>query len=281
MQLAPHLSTYREMARAELTAGDGAKAASAFRTAGLRNTQDFAEACKSSGASDKIRLPRQALDALVAANINYYALDSWDVAIARVLGLPYYRRIRADRALSCEPLRVLYLRANARRPSWARPCPVTPFVRCALRACIRNRTALTPADVLPVLRKELSRDPVGIMGLPGPMKAIRRLVRTVLLGVFSVVAVRAPWVANWLVRIIGKENHAVSATAQLCIVASAWAFASLVMAFSTEWARADGHRERQDSDSPGARGTIYASSLRANTLRSTVFCATMLVALLY
>lgn len=271
------ISRRREMTQGTLSAGDGARALHAFRAAGLRGVDAFDTACRTSGVPDRVRLPGRALDALVAANIDYYALDSSDAAIARVIGVPFRKELRPDKALRCEPLRVLYLRANSRRPPWARPCPVTPLVRCALLACIRYRIALTSDAILPLQRRGLARDPVGIIILPGPTKALRRFLRAVV-AASVLAALSHPVVKEWLTRTLGGgSTYAVSAALQACIVAIVVAFALLGMALAHEWARAF---DRIDSKT-GGTSDADGSHSRINTFLSASLCVFVLAVLLY
>ena len=159
-----------------LTAHQGANAARSMRAAGVRGVDAFQRACAAPGAPRQVRLPADAMDALVTANIDYYAADGFVAAVWRALGLPS-RTLAAKRAVRCELLRQLYTRFDARRSRRLRPCAVEPVVRAALMALVRDCcVASTPprADAIATkLDSELRRFGSGLLVLRGPLVAIR------------------------------------------------------------------------------------------------------------
>ena len=173
-----------------VTAHQGANAARGMREAGVRGVDAFQRACAAPGAPRQVRLPTDAMDALVAVNVDYYAADGFVAAVWRALGLPS-RALEAKRAVRCELLRQLYTRFDARRPRRLRPCAVEPVVRAALMAIARDGGASTPlrADAIaPKLDGELRRFGSGLLVLRGPLVAIRT-------GVFATAVTHAVAVA--------------------------------------------------------------------------------------
>jgi len=126
-------------------------------------------------------MPREFVDVLVAANIDYARVDRIHTALAKYARAPFCPELRTQDAVKSETLRQITIRALVRRPRWARPFSISATVRCALLACMRSRlTKMDPSTVMPLLSSELRLDPIGLLTLPGTISNLRSLALAVL-----------------------------------------------------------------------------------------------------
>ena len=212
-----------------LTAHHGVIAAPRMREVDVQGSQAFLQACSASGAPRRVRLPTHAIDALVAANVDYFAADSFGAAVYRALRLPFCGPLSAKRAVRCVALRQLYTRFNNKRPREFRPCAVEPVVRASLMAIIRRGDRAVDVDSLAAdLDDELRRFPGGILLLRGPLGVVRACVYTVAIAAVMSIALTAVVTFNRAanaVPALHKVDFAVRQFALLTALAGATAIA--------------------------------------------------------
>ena len=233
---------------AALTARDGIRAAPSLRADGVRGVDEFEAACARSGAPGQVRMPPKAIDAIVAANIDYHATDATGTAVARALGWPFCRDMRPGDAVRCDVLRRIYVRVNGRRPRELRPSPVTPIVRAAILAAVHGtgsakrrkgtRTILDPERIVPCVDEHLRRDRTGILTLPEPARALRTLTFTVTATCITVLLVRAALKTQRAASVLGNVTLANAVVAQIAVAVVAWSAIAFARSVSRERARA-------------------------------------------
>ena len=193
-----------EMTLRPLTLQDGIRSLASLRNARVAKVDAFAQSCGKSGAPAQVKMSTRALGALVAANTNYFILDKTLTSTARYFGISWIPAARAHDSIACDALRNIYIRVNARRPVWAQPCPVTPVVRCALKACMRSGKPFTTQQILPLMDVELRQDFGGFIILPEIMRTARSLLR-VLFSVGMLVFVSSSLIGSSVLSIAIKQ----------------------------------------------------------------------------
>lgn len=254
-----------------VTAHHGATAASGMHAAGVHGVDAFRLACGVSGAPRQVRLPMQAMDALVASNINYFAADGFVTAVWRALGMPC-RTLSAKRAVRCELLRKLYARFDAKRPARFRPCAVEPVVRAALTAIVRDGGATRPLQVDAFVSRiddELRRFRDGLLVMRGPLAAVRACVFTSL-STFCMWAAVAAFVTFYRpAGMVPLAHHAKHVMARIAGVAPLAGTAGIAIALAGERDRA------QWSRSPGALGARSSWGVATLTLAVAALVAVL------